>query len=281
MSDDSTIQPSLAGDLIKHYGTGYESRRLTSGASQLELARTQEILRRYLPHPPATILDVGGGPGTYSCWLARLGYQAHLIDILPLHVELALRASQAQPAWPLASARAGDARRLDQPDESVEAVLLLGPLYHLTARSDRVAALAEARRVVRGGGLIFAAAISRFASTLDGLVSGYLDDPEFFRIAESDRRDGQHRNPDNHPAYFTTAFFHLPEELRGEIEEAGLRAEAILGIEGPGWLLQNFDRHWNDAARRERLLIVARSLEAEPSLLGMSAHLLAVARKQV
>jgi SAM-dependent methyltransferase len=168
---------------------------------------------------------------------------------------------------------------VERADQSVDAVLLFGPLYHLTDRPDRVQALAEARRMLRAGGLVLAAAISRFASVLDGLVRGYLDDPQFTRIVERDLRDGQHRNVTNNPAYFTTAFFHHPEELAAEIREAGLRHEKTLAVEGPGWLLQNFAEHWEDAGRRERLLEAVRSLEAEPSVLGISAHLLAVARK--
>src|SRR5204862_445674 len=105
--------------------------------------------------------------------------------------------------------------------------LLLGPLYHLTEPSDRLAALREAHRVLRGGGIIFAAAISRFASALDGLVRGFLHDEQFVRIVERDLKDGQHRNPTEHPAYFTTAFFHHPDELRAEVEEAGFRLELL------------------------------------------------------
>ena len=124
-----------------------------------------------------------------------------------------------------------------------------------------------------------AAAVSRFASTLDGLRLGLFDDPAFAQIAGRDLLDGQHRNPTGDPRYFTTAYFHRPGELREEAEEAGLRHEATLGVEGPGWLVQDFDRWWADAARRERLLAVARALESEPALLGVSAHLLTVARK--
>ena len=142
-----------------------------------------------------------------------------------------------------------------------------------------MAALREAHRVLAGGGLLFAAAISRFASVLDGLVRGYLDDPVFGKIVQQDLKDGQHRNPTDNPAYFTTAFFHRPEELRHEVEEAGFRIEEVFAIEGPGWLLQDFDDHWNDTGRRERLLSAIRDLETEPSTLGMSAHLLAVGRK--
>ncbi len=91
--------------------------------------------------------------------------------------------------------------------------------------------------------------------------------------------DGQHRNPTDNPAYFTTAFFHLPGELEGEIEEAGLRLEITLSIEGPGWLLQDFEERWRDPDRRKRLLDAVRATETAASLLGVGAHMMAVARK--
>lgn len=269
---------ALAEGTLKYYESGLEAQRLSTGKGRLEKIRTQELLTRYLPSPPAIVLDVGGGPGAYACWLAARGYEVHLVDPVPLHVEQALLASRDQAAPPLASASVGDARHLDRADASTDAVLLLGPLYHLTERQDRVAALVEARRVVRRGGPVIAAGISRFASLLDGLVQGFLDDPGFAQIVQTDLRDGQHRNPTGHPDYFTTAFFHLPEELEAEMEEAGLRHEETLAVEGPGWLLQNFDDHWADPARRARLLEAARATEGEASVLGVSAHLMAVAR---
>ena len=269
---------ALPDGALKYYESGLEAQRLSTGKGRLEKIRTQELLTRYLPPPPAIVMDVGGGPGAYACWLAARGYEVHLVDPVRLHVEQALRASSDQAAHPLASASVGDARHLDRADASADAALLLGPLYHLTERQDRVAALAEARRVVRRGGLVIAVGISRFASLLDGLVQGFLDDPEFAQIVQSDLRNGQHRNPTGHPAYFTAAFFHLPEELEAEMEEAGLRHEETLAVEGPGWLLQNFEECWADPARRARLLEAARATEGEASVLGFSAHLMAVAR---
>jgi len=152
----------------------------------------------------------------------------------------------------------------------------LGPLYHLTERTDRVQALAEARRIVRSGGIVAAAAISRFASLFDGLANGFLDDPTFDAIVERDLRDGQHRNPTDRPEWFTTAYFHHPNELAQEIEDAGLALEAVLGIEGPGWLVRDV---WDDPTRREDVLRAARAVEQEPTLLGLSAHLLAIAHR--
>ena len=169
------------------------------------------------------------------CGWRRRATTVHLIDPTPKHVAQARAASAAQPAHPLAGAEIGDARALQWADASVDAVLLLGPLYHLPEREERVQAWREARRVVRDGGFVVAAAISRFASTLDGLFSGFLDDPVFVRIAHEDVRSGQHRNPDQHPGYFTTAYFHHPEELKCEIAYAGLHHEATLPVEGVGW----------------------------------------------
>jgi ubiquinone/menaquinone biosynthesis C-methylase UbiE len=266
-------------EIHSHYAAGAEAGRLARGPGRLELGRTQEILRRVLPPPPAVVADVGGGPGVYACWLASLGYEVHLSDAVPLHVAQAEEASKARPADPVASFSVGDARALGRPDESTDAVLLLGPLYHLTDRADRLAALREARRVLRPGGVLVAAAISRFASALDGLRAGYLDDPAFAAIVEHDLTDGQHRNPSGHSAYFTTAFFHHPDELRQELRDAGLTHGRVLAVEGPAWLLQDFDAHWDNPGRRERLLEVVRRLEADPALLGASAHLLAVAQR--
>ncbi len=274
-----TSSDGVAPEILEHYTAGVELGRLSEGRSRLERERTQEILRRHLPPPPAVILDVGGGPGAYACWLAAQGYAVHLVDAVPLHVDQARQAAQARPDCPLAGAQVGDARQLAQPAASVDAVLLMGPLYHLTDRADRLRALGEARRMVRPGGWVFAVGITRFTSLLDGLASGLLDDPGFVGIVDQDLRTGQHRNPARHPAYFTTAFFHHPDELQAEVREAGLAIEAVVGIEGPGWwLTRNFASWWDEPARRERLLAAVRAVEHEPSLLGLGPHIMVVAR---
>jgi ubiquinone/menaquinone biosynthesis C-methylase UbiE len=265
----------LDPDIQAHYQEQIrEQERLLLGTGTLELVRTRELLRRYLPAPPATVLDVGGGPGVYASWLARAGYTIRLLDPVPLHVEQASAASAAQPDHPF-SVSIGDARRLDEPDAAFDTVLLMGPLYHLTERGERLAALAEARRVLRPGGRLCVVGISRFASLLDGLRMGALPDPAFGRVVERDLRDGQHRNPDpeRHPEWFTTAFLHHPDELADEVAEAGFRLVALLGIEGPGWLLPD---RWTNPEQRPSVLYAARAIEQEPSLLGLSAHLLAV-----
>ena len=265
-------------EIRAYYQRGGERDRLLSGGGALELIRTQELLQRYVPPPPASVLDVGGGPGTYAAWLVGLGYRVHLIDPMPLHVEQASAAAAAQPDHPFTAAL-GDARRLDEPDASHDAVLLLGPLYHLTARANRLLALTEARRVLRPGGIVAAVGISRFASLLDMLRQGMLGDAEAMAFVERDVRDGQHRNPmlERFPGWFTTAYFHHPTELAEEVEAAGFVLETLLGIEGPAAFVGDA---WSDPGQREQALWVARAVEREPSLLGLNSHLLAVGRNR-
>jgi ubiquinone/menaquinone biosynthesis C-methylase UbiE len=277
ISKREEFDAEIHAEILAHYQEGVEQERLLrGGAGRLEYLRTSELLARYLPQAPATVLDVGGGAGVYALPLAREGYSVHLIDAVPLHVEQAREASALQRDSPLASAQVGDARRLVWDDNSVDAVLLLGPLYHLTSRDDRLHALQEAYRVVRPGGVVAAAAISRFASTYDGLLRGFLEDTRFQDIVERDVREGQHRNPTGKPGWFTTAYFHLPEELHNEATEAGLSVKALVGIEGPAWILPNLDSWLEDPQRRSTLLATIRRVETESSLLGATAHILVV-----
>jgi len=268
------IDPSIES----HYGTGYERARLfPGGRPSLEYVRSMELLERLLPAPPARVLDVGGGPGTYAAPLASRGYQVHLVDPVPLHVEQARQAAAADPAASFTAAL-GDARELAEPDESQDAVLLFGPLYHLTEAAHRRRALAQARRVLSGGGRLLAMAVCRFASLLDGLYEGWLDDPVFRPIVDQDLADGQHRNPDpvGRPQFFTTAYFHTPDGLQWEIEQAGFTGVTVYGVEGPGWPLR---QEWADPRRREQILFAAQSVETQPSLIGFSDHLIAAATK--
>jgi ubiquinone/menaquinone biosynthesis C-methylase UbiE len=137
--------------ILDHYASGYEASRLSIGGGQLERERTRELLLRFLPPAPATILDIGGGPGDHACWLARQRYEVHLMDIVPLHVDMATGASRQQPDAPLASAQVGDARSLPWNNATADVVCLLGPLYHLTDRDHRMRALHEAHRVLKAG----------------------------------------------------------------------------------------------------------------------------------
>jgi SAM-dependent methyltransferase len=264
--------------IVAYYERAPEETRLEQLPFRLEEIRTRELIRRHAPAPPGVVVDVGGAAGAYALWLADAGYTVHLVDAAPRLVGEARRRSAAVER-PLASCEVGDARALDLADQCADILLLLGPLYHLTDASDRVRALGEARRVLRPGGVLFAAAISRYASALDGMARDLFADPRFTAIVERDLSSGQHRNPTDRVDYFTTAYFHRPEDLRAEVESAGFAIEGVCGLEGPGWFLPDLAERWADPRRRDDLLRLARELQAAPSVLGISAHLLTVARK--
>ena len=258
-------------DILAYYNEGRERARLTS-IGRLEFLRTQELLDRHLPPPPASVVDIGGGAGIHTLPLQAAGYIVTLIDPVELHIEQAREAG-------VIDASIGDARELHLEDDAADVALLLGPLYHLTEESDRIGALKEARRVTRSGGLLVAACISRFASTYDGLALNYLSDPHFERIVESDLATGQHRNPTRRSGWFTTAYFHRPDGFAKEVTDAGWSNVSLVAVEGPG-LFADVDYWLEDAERQEALLRAIRRVESEPSLLGSSPHLLAIARSR-
>jgi ubiquinone/menaquinone biosynthesis C-methylase UbiE len=268
----------VSSEILAYYRQANESLRLQSGPSQLEFARTKEVIGQWLGSSPLVVLDVGGGPGAYAEWLADLGHEVHLVDPVPQLVAHAQSLGSAHGRG-IASCKVGDARSLNRSDQSADAVLLLGPLYHLVDADDRQRALREAYRVLLPGGLLFAAIISRFASALDGLARDLFVDPTFDAIVQRDISEGIHENPTGELEFFTTARFHRPEEMSTELGAAGFSVLSIVGLEGPGWLFPDFEERWKDPRRREDLLRVARALGSEPSIRAVSAHILAVARR--
>ena len=265
-------------EIVEYYDRYAEESRLQHGPSRLELERTQDILSRVLPPPPARVVDVGGAAGVYSAWLAALGYDVHLLDASPRLVAEARRVN-ATLAQPIATLDVGDARALPYESGSADAVLVMGPLYHLPAGADRAAALREAMRVLAPGGVVAVAAISRFASALDGLARGRAVDPAFVRMRDRDLVDGQHRNDTARMDYFTTAYFHHPDELRDELVHAGFLDVRVLGVEGPAWMVADFDARWANPTLRDDMMAMGRALEAEPTVVGVSAHLLGAGRR--
>jgi ubiquinone/menaquinone biosynthesis C-methylase UbiE len=268
----------IAEEIETHYQQVQESERLSEGIGELERVRTQAILAPHLPPPPAMVFDVGGAAGVYAFPLAQQGYQVHLIDPVEVHLQQARRRA-SESGVELASITPGDACRLKFADGSADAVLLLGPLYHLVERSDRLQALREARRVLKPRGVMLAAAISHFASLIDGLSRGFFEDPEFRLLVAADLASGQHRNVTNNPVYFTTAYFHRPEELAAEARDAGYYDVKVLAVEGPAWSAGKFHAAWEDPAQRATLMEFLSSIEGEPSIVGASAHLIAVAHR--
>jgi SAM-dependent methyltransferase len=271
------MMPGMAEDrfaaaMHEYYLRGEEAERLvTSGAGRLEFERTQEIVLRHLPPPPAVIADVGGGPGRYAVWLAGLGYHVVHRDVMPLHVDQLRAAAASDGAIDTA---VGDARSLDLAAASVDAVLLLGPLYHLARRAERVQALREARRVVRPGGPVFGAAISRWAARYDGVLRLRLYErvPAMLEAMGPLERTGV--IPPFTPDGFT-AYTHRPGQLRAEFTSAGLAVADLVNVECGAFLLPDLRERMADPVARGVIMDSARVLERVPELLGLGSHLLA------
>ncbi|MGW4447197.1 class I SAM-dependent methyltransferase [Streptomyces sp. NPDC004682] len=266
--------PELAPEITRFYSeTVDEADRLTTTADgRLEMVRTRELLHRYLPTPPARVLDVGGGPGAHARWLVEDGYGVHLVDPIPRHVD------QARGTG--ATVEIGDARSLTATDASFDVVLLLGPLYHLVARTDRDQALAEAYRVLKPGGLLAVAGINRYASLFEHAAFGHLHkEPmrnSIGQILASQIHDGKKA--------FTAAYFHSGEQLRDEVAAAGFAETQVFGIEGPAWSMlaaaeRNTGGDFRDTPLFESALTAARMAEPYPELLSASSHLLSIGRR--
>ncbi|MFD6397157.1 class I SAM-dependent methyltransferase [Nocardia sp. NPDC060249] len=258
----------MTSDLVQHYSGASEDDRLSrSPHGRLEFLRTQELIRRALT-APMRVLDVGGGTGVHAEWLANDGHIVHLVDPVPEHVETAA-------ALPGVTAELGDARRLPVPDNSFDTVLLLGPLYHLTESDDRTTALYEAVRVLRPGGILIAAAISRYLSALETGTNGTLDDTLTTAVAEV-IATGDY---DAHVGFVRT-HWHTADELRTEIEAAGLIDVMTYGVEGPAWPTLDHAGQHSFRSLVTAALQCARLLEQDPLLINASAHLLAIARTE-
>lgn len=276
---------TIDAEVLRSYNLGIEKNRLHSNLGLIEFARTCELLLEKLPPPPAVIYDIGGGYGEYAWWLADKGYRVYLYDIAEKNIEMSADLAKKYPNCELSAAKVADAREIDRPDDSADAILLLGPLYHIVEHSERQQALKESYRLLKPKGLLFSAAITRFATTLwaittYGVQNDLLGDPDFFEMISRELTDGQHiKKPDASYKGMGRSFFYLPDEFQVEIEEAGFVDVDVRGVIGPAWLVPNLNEQWADDTRRENIMRVVRLLEKERSIMGISTHLLAIAQK--
>jgi SAM-dependent methyltransferase len=278
MQPDPSPLPVDDASVQAYYARGEEADRLTSGLGRVEYLRTIEVLERILPDPPAIVADVGGGPGRYTDHLLLLGHNVVHRDLVASHVDaVRTRHPLGTPTGDRLDTAAGDARRLDLQDSAVDVILLLGPLYHLPDADDRRAAMAEAARVVRPGGLVVGAAISRHAVLLDGILLKRIDlaYPQILDLLDGVRETGVI------PPLFEGSFngyAHRADEFHNEFTEAGLTVDQIISVEGLALALGDIDARLDDPAERDRLMQVLRSVESAPDLIGVGPHILALGR---
>jgi len=261
-------------ELQAYYARDEERDRLALGIGRVEFCRTIEVIQRTLPPRGSVIADIGGGPGRYTDWLVDAGYEVIHRDLVAHHVEQVRDRHRNR-----VDSAIGDARALDLADNSVDVVLLLGPLYHLEDRRDRLQALREARRVVRPRGVVHAAAISRWAARLHGMLVQHVhvQYPVMNGLIDAVEETGV--MPPLHDVSFN-GYSHRPDELRDEVNAAQLVLESIVGLENVTFAFADVDERMDDPAERALVLDALRAVESVPELLGVGPHLLATARKE-
>ncbi len=267
----------ISKELDEFYKNAAEEKRLTYGLGPLELERNQELIGRFLPKKGGTLLDVGGGPGVYSGWLAGLGYKVFLVDPVSKHIQQAQKRS-AKLKKPF-KAILGEARSLEFEDQSAGLVVLHGPLYHLQKRTDRLAALKEAYRVLKPGGVLLGFAINHSISTLTGLLNGMIHDGQFYEMCLGELATGMHNAPAAWPGILSEAYFHKPAQLIEEVQEAGFTGAELFAVEGMIWLDNKYFETRTNAAKKEKMMKLLRQTEQDQTLLAFSPHMMVCGRK--
>jgi ubiquinone/menaquinone biosynthesis C-methylase UbiE len=273
--------PSASTRVRSYYRKFDEWGRLASDPyHELEFETTLQYLRTYLPRK-GLLLDAGGGPGRYTIALARRGYDAVLLDLTPeLLVQARTRIRQARVASHVRAIVEGSVVDLSRfPSQSFDAVLCLGgPLGHLVRARDRERALRELFRVAKKGAPVFVSVIGRIAVLVRGV--GLPQQGGWARARNTYRRILRTGDYDGRGG-FAPSHFYLPEELRANLESAGLRVVEMVGLQG---LASTHRREVNELAQNRPAEFRAwRRFHLEtcthPQLVAMSEQILAVARR--
>lgn len=255
----------LDRDIQSYYSHHFdEGSRLTTRSLQgvLEFVRTQEFITDRVA-AGSRILDIGGATGTHAAALAAAGHEVVLIDPVQSQIELAAQHGTF-------TAQVGDARHLDFADDTFDAALVLGPLYHLASADDRQRCLREAARVVAQGGHVFAAAIPRFSRHAAESLARDVPHPypaEWIDLLEFGRPTRFGRFPAGH--------FHTGEELLDELRSCGLDNVEVHAIEGAAGLPLEMINDHNPELLAAALTIV-RHTGSIPGIRDISNHLMGI-----
>ncbi len=242
-----------------------------------EFAVTMQALREYLPPPPARILDIGGGPGRYSIALTQQGYHVTLFDLSPGLLSFA-QSKATEQGVQIDDYIQGNALDLSHfADHSFDAVLLMGPLYHLTYLEDRQKAVREAHRVLKPGGMIFAAFITRYAGVrwsakyMPTWISDHAYELEKLLI------EGKNLPPPG--AKFINSYFAHPSEIRPLMQEEGFATVSAIACEG---VISMIDEEINtfEGELWETWVDLNYLLGKDPTVHGAAEHILYVGKAQ-
>ncbi|MDR1030121.1 MAG: class I SAM-dependent methyltransferase [Treponema sp.] len=261
--------------VLQYYENANEDERILR--HPIEFIRTKEIISRYLPEKQIKILDTCGASGHYAYWLAEKGHEVHLMDLSPKHIITAKNNRQKYKAS-LASIKIGDARSLEYENESFNMVLLMGALYHLQEKSDRILCLKEANRILKPGGIGIFAYISRCAIILDGFRKDYVNDPAEKELIDIDFLNGKHDSKLDKVGYFPNKYLHSTQEIYDELLSTTYCDITIYGIEGFSELIDQ-RKYLEDDTKLKTLLHYLRLIEQDKEIMGISDHKLVICKK--
>ncbi|MEX2246755.1 MAG: class I SAM-dependent methyltransferase [Dehalococcoidia bacterium] len=258
----------------RYYDEHAEQEWLRLERDRTEFALTIRALAEYLPPAPASVLDIGGGPGRYAIALAQRGYAVTLADLSQAELDVAA-AKAVEAGVVLDACVRADVRDLSRfEDEVFDAVVLMGPLYHLLEEDDRLRAVREGLRVLRAGGVLFAAFISRYAAIRYWAKYDPMQVVNDLPRYESQIATGQTAQA----VGFTDLYLAHPTEVQPFMERAGAETLDLIGVEGVISMIRDKVQELTGEAW-ERWMDLNYRLGRDPSTHGGAEHLLYVGRK--
>lgn len=270
-------QNLISSSIELFYNKASEEDRLSKGMGIFEFERIKYLINLYLNNS-MTILDVGGGTGKYSEWLSKLNHNVYLIEPVDKHLKIAEeRSKKLKNKFKVIR---GESRQLDFPNNSVDLVILHGPLYHLQNLEDRLLAINEAKRVLKKNGVVLGFGINFTASTLVGLLNGLIYKHTFLEMCKSELNSGIHNPPDDFPWLLAEAFYHKPLELKDEFSKCNLKIDKMYAVEGLIWLDKDYFSNMLHGKRKNVLNELLLATENEESLLSFSPHMMIAAIKE-
>jgi SAM-dependent methyltransferase len=263
-------------DIAAYYSSDPEREHCRLEQNQLEYDLTWRYLNQYLP-PQGSILEVGAATGRYTLELAKRGYMLTAVDLSAALIEECRKSIAAEGLERQVRLVVADARDLGQVTEKgFDAVLLMGPLYHLIVEADRKVALKEAYERLRSGGIIFSSFLSRFGVMGDLLknVPGWIENQAEVRSLLAGGK-----RPDDFPRGGFRGYFAQISEIAPLHEAIGFETLAVVGIEPA---ISADDESYNrlQGKQRQLWLDLFYEMSAERSIIGASRHLLYIGKKK-
>lgn len=268
----------ISSDIELFYNKASEETRLDKGMGVFEFERIKSLIEKYTPSSPSKIVDVGGGTGKYSEWLAKKGHQVYLVEPISKHLRIAQnRANKLKNKF---SVHRGESRKLEFPNNFADLIILHGPLYHLQKKEDRDLTISEAKRILKNDGIILGFAINYTASTLIGLLNGLIHKKKFFEMCKEELTTGKHKPPDDFPWLLAEGHYHNPKQLKDEFMNQKLTYLNTYAVEGMAWLDKDYFANMLNDTKKKTLIELTKVTENDSYLLPFSPHMMIAVKKQ-